>query len=149
MNVVAMVNSWELSEDAAKLLLRLVIGVTVLLHGIHKLTTPESVGFIGGAFESFGLPAFLAYLVYLGEVIAPVMLLLGWQTKIGALLVAITIVVAVVLVHLGDIFTLTAYGGWGIELQALMLFTAIAIFGLGAGKYSLDAKRSQETVTIP
>ena len=79
MNVVAMVNSWELSEDAAKLLLRLVIGVTVLLHGIHKLTTPESVGFIGGAFESFGLPAFLAYLVYLGEVIAPVMLLLGWQ----------------------------------------------------------------------
>jgi len=143
MNIVQTVNSWDLSDDKAKLLLRLVVGVTVLVHGLYKLSNPETIGFIGGAFENYSLPAFFAYLVYLGEVIAPLMLLAGWQTKIASLLVAITLIVAIILVHLGDIFTLTATGGWGIELQALMLFTSVAIFGLGAGKYSLDAKATR------
>lgn len=127
----------HISEDWAKLILRLTIGVLILLHGIFKIMNPGSIGFIGGLFEAMHLPAFLAYLVYIGEVVAPLMLIAGYKTKIASGLIVITMVVVIALAHMGDIFTLTQGGGWGIELQALYLFGALAIFGLGAGKYAL------------
>ena len=149
MKLFSTINRHQISEDTAKLLLRLVLGVTVLIHGLYKLMNPESLGFIGGLFEAWYLPAFLAYLVYLGEVIAPIMLILGYQTKTASLLIAITLAVAVILVHLPQLFTISQTGGWSLELQALMFFSAVALFGLGAGKYSIDAKNEAETVTIP
>lgn len=150
MNIINTINTCDkISEDTARLILRLAIGGTVLLHGIFKLTHPEAIGFIGGLFENFHLPALLAYLIYIGEVVAPVMLLVGYQTKVASLLVAVTLLTAIVLAHLGQVFTLGQSGGWAIELQALMLFGSVTIFGLGAGKYSLDAKNKAETVTIP
>lgn len=130
----------NLSEDTAKLILRLTIGVLVLLHGIFKLNNPMAIGFIGGAFASLGLPAFLAYLVYIGEIVAPIMMIVGYKTKIAAALIAITLLVAILLVHTGEVFSLGQTGGWAIELQALYLFGAVAVFGLGAGKCALDKK---------
>ena len=127
-----------MSEDTAKLILRLTIGILVLLHGIFKIKHPEAVGFVGGLFANFGLPAFFAYAVYIGEVIAPIMLIVGYKTKIASALIAFTLFVAIILAHMGQIFTLSQSGGWAIELQALYLFGALALFGLGAGKYSLD-----------
>ena len=94
--------------------------------------------FVGGAFASVGLPAALAYLIYIGEVIAPIMLLVGYQTRVASLLVAITMVVAILLVHTGQLFTLSPMGGgYALELQIMFLAGALAIFGLGAGKYTL------------
>ncbi len=134
-------HSTFITEDGAKLLLRLAVGVLILLHGIFKLQNPEALGFIGSLLGGWGLPAFLAYLVYLGEVIAPVMLIIGYETKVAALLVAINMVVAIILAHLGDIFSLSASGGGSaIELQLMYLFGALAIFGLGAGKHKLFKK---------
>ncbi len=142
MNIVAYVNniSW-VTEDRAKLLLRVVLGVVVLLHGIYKLQNPMAIDFVAGAFASAGLPGALAYLIYIGEVVAPIMLIVGYQTKIASLLVAITMVVAILLVHTGQIFTLSEMGGgWGIELQAMILVAAVAVFGLGGGKHVLIKK---------
>lgn len=66
------------------------------------------------------------------------MLIIGYQTRIAALLVAITLVVAVILVHLPQLFTLAPMGGgYALELQTMFLVGALAIFGLGAGKYKL------------
>lgn len=130
----------ELSEDAAKLILRLTVGILVLLHGIFKLQNPAAVDWIGSLFSGMHLPAFLAYTVYIGEIIAPIMLIIGYKTKIASALVAITLLVAVILAHAGDLFSLSQTGGWAIELQALYFFGAVAIFGLGAGKYTLLKK---------
>jgi len=129
-----------MTEDNAKLLLRLTVGVLILLHGIFKIMNPGAIGFIGGLFNNFYLPAFLAYAVYIGEVVAPIMLIIGYRTKLAAGLISFTLLVAIILAHLGDIFSLTGAGGWGIELQAMFMFTALAIVGLGAGKYSIDKK---------
>ncbi len=142
MNIVAYVNniSW-VTEDRAKLLLRVVLGVVVLLHGVYKLQNPMAMDFVAGAFSSVGLPAALAYLIYIGEVVAPIMLIVGYQTKIAASLVAITMVVAILLVHSGQIFTLSEMGGgWAIELQAMILAAAVTVFGLGGGKHVLIKK---------
>lgn len=129
------------SEDLAKLLLRVAVGFLVLLHGIYKLQNPGSIDFIGGLFQNYHLPAFLAYLVYIGEVVAPIMVIIGLKTRLGAKLIAVTMVVAILLAHATDIFALTAMGGSAIELQLMFLIGAIAVSALGAGKYSLDAKK--------
>jgi len=129
-----------MTHDQAKLLLRVTVGLLILLHGLFKISNPGAIGFIGGLFESFHLPAFLAYLVYVGEVAAPLMLLAGYKTRIAANLVAITMIVAIVLAHLGDLFARTQNGGSAVELQLMFLVGALAIAGLGAGKYSMDKK---------
>jgi putative oxidoreductase len=84
-----------------------------------------------------GAPAALGHLVYVGEVIAPLMILAGIFTRPAALVVAINMVVAVLLVHLSQFFTLNETGGWALELQAMFLAAALAVALLGAGRYSL------------
>ncbi|MNV66280.1 hypothetical protein D3C71_1590260 [compost metagenome] len=123
------------TDDAGKLLLRVSIGLLVLLHGIFKLT--HGVGFIGGMLDKAGLPGFLAYGVYLGEVVAPLMMMLGVGARAGAALVVVNMLVALGLVHLGDLLAMTKQGGWALELQGLYLFGALAVVLLGAGRYSV------------
>lgn len=131
-------NSNAITEDQAKLMLRLAVGGLIFLHGWFKLMNPEAMGFVGSLFAGVGLPAFLAYLIYIGEIAAPIMLIIGYQTKLAALLVAITMVVAILLAHTGELFTLSPMGGgYALELQAMFLIGALAIFGLGAGKHRL------------
>lgn len=135
-------NCGLITEDRAKIMLRVVLGILILLHGIFKITNPAAMDFVAAAFENFHLPGFLAYLVYIGEILAPIMLIIGYQTKLAALLVAITMLVAIVLVHLPQVFTLSPMsGGAAIELQLMYLVAALAVFGLGAGKCTLFAKK--------
>jgi putative oxidoreductase len=75
--------------------------------------------------------------VFLGEVVAPLMVILGVYTRIGGLLMAGNMVFAIVLVHTGELFMLTQHGGWALELQGLYLFGALAILFLGSGSMAL------------
>ena len=125
------------SDDTGKLILRLTVGVLMLLHGIAKATNPEGVGGISGMLVSKGLPGFIAYGAYVGEILAPLMLILGVFTRIGALLVVVNMIFAIGLAHVADIFTLGKQGGWAIELQGFYLFCAIALYFLGSGKFAV------------
>jgi putative oxidoreductase len=124
------------SLDAlGKLVLRLSVGILMLLHGIHKIGA--GVDGIVDLVAKAGLPGPVGYLVYVGEVLAPVLVIVGLWTRPAALLMAVTMIVAVWLVHMNDLFLLTRTGGWALELQGLFLFGALAIALLGAGRYSL------------
>jgi len=123
--------------DSGLLVLRLALGVMILMHGIAKLA--GGPGFIEGMLANAGLPTVLAYGVYVGEVIAPLMLIVGWQTRIGAAIIAFNMVVAIGLVHLKQVFTLNQMGGWSLELQGMFLFAALALALTGAGRYAWDA----------
>ncbi len=136
--VKKMTNECYLSPDAGKLLLRVAVGFLILLHGIYKIQNPGSLDFIGGLLNNFYLPAFLAYLVYIGEVVAPLMMMAGYKTRLAAKLVAINMVAAILLAHAGEMFSLTQMGGSAIELQLMFLVGAIAISAIGAGKHSMD-----------
>lgn len=123
------------SPDAGKLVLRAALAILILLHGIAKLR--GGVGFIGGMLAQHGLPAALGYLVYVGEVIAPLLMLAGIWTRLAALVIAVNMVVAIALVHMGELFELGRTGGWALELQGMFLASAIAVALLGAGRYSI------------
>jgi putative oxidoreductase len=123
------------SEDMGKFILRTTLAVLMLFHGVAKIF--NGVGFITGLLGKMGLPPALGYLVYVGEVIAPLLMLLGVWTRPAALVVAINMVVAVLLVHTGEFFSLTKNGGWALELQGLLFASALAVALLGAGRYSV------------
>jgi putative oxidoreductase len=123
------------TDDTSKLILRATLAIMLLFHGYAKLT--GGIGFVGDMLVKAGAPAALGYLVYVGEVIAPLMILAGIFTRPAALVVAINMIVAVLLVHTGQFFTINQTGGWALELQGMYLFTAVAVALLGAGRYSL------------
>jgi putative oxidoreductase len=123
------------NTDLGKLIVRLTLGGLLLFHGIAKLL--NGIGFIEGQLASHGLPTILAYGVYIGEVIAPLMVILGYQTRIGALIIVFNMIVAIALVHGHQLLTLSSNGGWALELQGFFLFTALALIFLGPGRYKL------------
>jgi putative oxidoreductase len=127
--------STSASDDTGKLLLRLTLGALILLHGIAKLT--GGVDFVVDMVGKAGLPGALGYLVYVGEVLAPLLLIAGLWTRVAALLIAANMVVAIWLTGMGNLGKLNEFGGWALELEGMYLFTALAIALLGAGRYSL------------
>jgi len=123
------------NDDAGKLILRLVLGILILLHGISKMT--HGVGFIVNMLQQQHLPSFVAYLVYIGEVIAPILVIVGLFARLGGLIIAINMVFAFVLVHSSQLFQINNQGGWQLELQGMYLAAALAVALFGAGRYSL------------
>lgn len=123
------------SDDTGKLVLRIAVGVLILLHGISKIS--GGVSGIGGMLSSHGLPGFLAYLVYVGEILAPVLLIAGIYTRPAAWIVVINMLVALWLAHTSQLFGLNKQGGWALELQGMFLFGALAVAFLGAGRFSV------------
>lgn len=123
-------------NDLGKLILRLTLGILILLHGLAKLV--HGIGPIQGMVTGMGLPVFFAYGVYVGEVLAPLMLILGFYARIGALLIAVNMVFAFLLAHTGQLTTLTDTGGWALELQGMFLCTAVALVLLGPGRIGIN-----------
>ncbi|WP_455948993.1 DoxX family protein [Helicobacter pullorum] len=130
-----------LNPDLAKLLLRLCVGGLMLFHGIFKITHGADV--YVGMLESKGLPGLMAYGVYIGEVLAPLLIILGYQVRIAALIVAFTMFMVIYLVYGFEIFALDSYGGWVIEHQLLYILPCLALFFMGGGKYALFGKKVQ------
>jgi putative oxidoreductase len=123
------------SEDTGKLILRLALGILILLHGIAKLS--KGVEGISGMLESHGVPGAVAYLVFVGEIVAPVLIIMGLFTRPAAWIIVINMLFAFWLVHRPDLLALSSAGGWKLELQGMYLFGALALAFLGAGRFSV------------
>ena len=126
-----------LSDAWGKLVLRLTLGILMLFHGVSKILNTGSLDFISGQLTAMGLPAAIAYGVYLGEVVAPLMIIFGIFARIGGLIVVGNMLFAIVLVHTGELFTLSQSGGWALELQGFYLFCGLAVLLLGSGKLAV------------
>ena len=127
-----------MADDAGKLLLRLTLGVLFLLHGIAKIT--GGIGGIEKMVAAAGLPGFFAYGVFIGEVLAPILLILGFYSRISAVVIAINMVVAIALAHAKDLFVIGPQGGWALELQGMFLFTAFALMFMNPGRYAVTRR---------
>ena len=125
-------------DDFGKLLLRLTLGILTLLHGIAKLR--YGVSGIEGMVTSHGLPGFIAYGVFVGEVIAPLLVIAGFHARAGGLIIAFNMIVAIALAHSAQLFDIGKQGGWELELQGFYLFTALAVALLGPGRFSVNRR---------
>lgn len=124
------------SQDIARLTLRIALGVLILLHGIDKLQ--HGLGGVQGMVASHGLPAFLAYGVLVGEVLAPLMVIAGLYARVGAALIMVNMLFALALAHMGQLGSLNGQGGWALELQGMFIAAAIAIALLGPGRFAVN-----------
>jgi putative oxidoreductase len=129
-------------DDWGKLLLRLTVGGLLLFHGVHKVQ--NGVDWIAGPLAAVGLPAFLAYGAYVGEVVAPLFAIIGKFTRIAGLIIAFDLLMAIVLVLRDGITSINPMGGgWAIELEMFFLLGGIALFLFGSGRYALSRGRGR------
>jgi len=123
--------------DIAKLLLRVSVGVLMLMHGIHKVI--HGIGGIKSMTTSAGLPEFMAYGVYLGELIMPIFIILGLYARVAAGILGFNMLVAIFLAY-GFTFSLSKHGGLAMESPLLFLVMSLLIVLLGSGKYAVNSK---------
>jgi putative oxidoreductase len=128
-----------MNESTGKLILRLALGLMLIMHGIHKLI--GGIDYLDGMLAGAGLPTFLKYGVYIGEVLAPLAVIAGYYARIGAWVIAVNMVFAIALVGAQDIFALSPKtGGLALELEYFYLFSAIALALIGPGRYAVNQK---------
>jgi putative oxidoreductase len=121
-------------QDIGKLILRLTVAGLILFHGIHKVLFG-----IERMSHNFGALQFFAYAVYIGEVVAPLLIILGLWTRIAGMVVVVNMIVAIGVSAWHLAFVIKNTGGWGIELEAFYLLTALAVFFLGPGRFRVGA----------
>ena len=127
-----------MTNDLGKLILRLTLGVLILLHGIAKIS--GGTAGVEKMLDGAGLPSFFAAGVYVGEVLAPVLVIIGFYARVGAALIVVNMLFAIMLAHRADLFLLTKTGGWALELQGFFLFTALALALIGPGRFSINQR---------
>jgi len=127
--------------DFGLLLIRVVVGVLFFGHGAQKL-----FGWFGGYglkgtgswFESIGMKpgVTLALFAGLAELIGGSLFALGLLTPLAGMMIAGTMVMAIVKVHAANGLWATANG---YEYNVTLLAVAIGIALMGPGQYALDA----------
>lgn len=116
------------------LILRVVFGLGIMLHGSHKILHPFN--WMG---ENAPVPGVLQALAAVSEFGGGLALILGLLTPLAMLGLASTMFVAIATVHLpaGDPFV--SQGGRSFESAALYLAVALMSIITGPGSLSLDA----------
>ncbi len=125
-------------SDFGKLIFRLTVAILLLFHGYAKVK--YGLGFIESILNSNGLPKFISYLIYVGEVLAPILLIIGYKTRLAATTIIITMICAIYLVFPNDLTTLSRAGALKLELNYFFIFTSLALVFTGAGRYSIDRR---------
>ncbi|WP_417939507.1 DoxX family protein [Flavobacterium sp. RS13.1] len=128
------------NNDLGLLILRITISVLMFLHGISKFG--GSLEFIKSMLTEKGIPEFIAYGVLVGEILAPIAILIGFRTRIAAAIYAFNCLVAILIAHSSELFSMGEHGGWALELLGLYLFGALTLFFTGAGNIAVS-KSSQ------
>jgi putative oxidoreductase len=85
-----------------------------------------------------GLPEFISYGNLVGEFVAPVFVVIGYKSRIAAIVMAFNMLLSILIAHRDIAFQRNDFGGWMIELNVAYLMMALAVFFGGAGKYSLS-----------
>jgi putative oxidoreductase len=135
------------ADDLGKLVVRIALGVVLLPHGIFKVT--NGIAFIAQALASMHLPAALRYGVYVAEVVAPVLLIVGLWTRVAAAIVAFDMFMAFVLLLHPRMFEVKPQGGGlVVEVEALFFLIALGLVFMGGGRYAITPDVPART-TVP
>ena len=123
------------SQNAGLLALRVIVGVTFLLHGLDKLGDLRGTAEF---FASLGIPApgLMAPFVAVTETAGGLMLIVGLATALVGVALTVDMLVALLTAHI-DAGFFAADGG--IELVLLPGGASLTLALTGAGRWSADA----------
>ncbi|WP_300000717.1 DoxX family protein [uncultured Cedecea sp.] len=122
--------------DGGRLLLRILVAGLMIFHGVAKVS--HGIDWIAADLAAKGIPSFVAYGVYIGEILAPAMVILGILTVPAAFIILINMIVAMLMVGaFGHMTEVTKVGAWALETDAFYVLGCVAIMMLGTGKYSV------------
>jgi putative oxidoreductase len=130
-------NFWT-NSDIGILIVRIALGGIIFFHGFHKITHGVADQF--QILASNGIPGVFIYFVYVSEVLAPVLIVLGILTRISSLTIIATMIV--VFYALPFPIALDVHGAMNIESQLYFLLLPIALFFTGPGRYTLKKNNS-------
>ena len=101
------------NSDLGALILRITVGGLLMLHGIHKVQVglEEQMGLLAAK----GIPTFFMYLVYISEIVAPVLIILGVFTRLSSAAIVGTMLV-VLYVAPFPLMAMGPHGEWAIEI---------------------------------
>lgn len=122
--------------DAALLVLRIALGVTMIAHGYQKVFTFGFAGVTSG-FVQMGvpMPGVTAPLVSLLEFFGGIAVLIGFLTRLASLGFVFDMLGAAAFVHFKNGFFLPT----GFEFVFVLLLVSVTLMLAGAGAYSVDA----------
>ena len=116
------------------LIARISISILFLLNGIFKINNYEgTVGWM----ESFGMPGILIFPAIILEIVGPILIIIGYQTRIAAAALSLFCIATAIIFHndFSDQMQLTAFLK-NIALAGGFLFLVVN----GAKGYCLDKK---------
>jgi putative oxidoreductase len=128
-------------EKYNQLIARIFLGHIFLLAGISKIGAYQATQ---GYMDAMGVPGMLLPAVILLEIVGGLTIIVGWQTRIAAYLLAGFTILAGLIFH----------SNFADQTQMIMFMKNIAIAGgflllasYGAGAYSLDNRQHHDRVT--
>ncbi|ALC18725.1 DoxX family protein [Streptomyces pristinaespiralis] len=126
--------------DGAALLLRIILGVTLVAHGWNHAFGKGGIAGTAGWFASIGMraPRFNAVLATASELAAGLLLILGLLTHFAAAATVGTMLVALVSAHMANGFFIFR-PGQGYEYTLMIICVAMAVAALGPGTASVDS----------
>ena len=130
--------------DAGLTILRLATGAIFAAHGAQKLFVYGFAG-VTGAFGEMGIPmpGITGPATGLVEFFGGLALVVGLLTRLAGFGLAVTMLGAISLVHIGGGF----FAPNGVEFPLALLAAASALAFTGAGRYSVDALIARRRAT--
>lgn len=121
---------------------RIFLSTLFLIEGTNKIFNyEETIQYM----ENFGVPGYLAIPAIILEILFPLLLIIGYQTKIAALVMMIFTIVVAIIFHTN----------FDDQMQFITFFKDIAIAGgfiiifvNGAGKFSVDYKLKSNKTNV-
>jgi putative oxidoreductase len=136
---------FQTNDDAALLILRVMLGAVFFPHGMQKLFGwfggPGFSGMMDMFTTKMAIPAFFAFLAIMAEGLGSLGLITGFLTRVAAFGITVNMIVAVYLLHWQNGFFMNWFGnqkGEGFEYHLLVIGIGIALMIKGGGKWSVD-----------
>ena len=136
---------FQTNDDAALLVLRVVLGAVFFPHGMQKLFGWFGGPGFSGTMDMFttkmAIPAVFAFLAIMAEGLGSLGLITGFLTRVAAFGITVNMIVAVYLLHWQNGFFMNWFGnqkGEGFEYHLLVIAIGIALMIKGGGKWSVD-----------
>ncbi|WP_143304693.1 DoxX family protein [Chitinophaga vietnamensis] len=139
---------FQTDNNLVSFIIRITVALVMLPHGLQKL-----FGMFGGFgfkatmsfFTSNGTPAFLAFLVIITESIGSMLILLGFTTRIWAIMLTVIMLVAANMHKVNGYFMnwTGQQHGEGFEYHLLVIGICIALIIKGSGRWSVDRALSK------